>query len=497
MVGIDSREVVVETHLSNGLPGFAIVGMPETEVRESKERVRSAIINSGLKFPAGRITVNLAPADLPKAGGEYDLAIALGILGASGQLELESLRHTEILGELALDGEIRQVQEVIAAALATGSASRCLIAPASNGAELGLVSHSGIQLAASLLQLVDYVKNGAQLGFPRAQQGAQNRHRSTPSFQLVRGQPLGIRAVTIAAAGSHNLLMIGPPGCGKSMLAHNCAQLLPPLSEPDAMKVACIRSLSPNASDVATLFDPPFRNPHHSATSVALTGGGNRAMPGEVSLAHLGVLFLDEFAEFKPGVLDSLREPMEAGEITVTRANYRVKYPARFQLVAAMNPCPCGYSSDPKRQCRCAPTRLQHYQRRLSGPLLDRIDLQVELPALSSAELLDASEEDYDAVARWRQAQKQVKACRLLQLERGGKLNSDLRAEEVETLCRLSHKQRRHLGKVMDEVGLSARALHRVQHVARTLADLDAQPDIREAHLLEAIAMRRLQFLKR
>ena len=220
-------------------------------------------------------------------------------------------------------------------------------------------------------------------------------------------------------------------------------------------------------------------------------------MPGEVSLTHLGVLFLDEFDEFKPGVLDSLREPMEAGEITVTRANYRMKYPARFQLVAAMNPCPCGYSSDPKRQCRCAPNRLQHYQRRRSGPLLDRIDLQVELPALSSAELLDASEEDYDAVARWRQAQKQVKACRLLQLERGGKLNSDLRAEEVETLCRLSHKQRRQLGKVMDEVGLSARALHRVQHVARTLADLDAQPDIREAHLLEAIAMRRLQFLKR
>ena len=497
MVGIDAREVVVETHLSNGLPGFAIVGMPETAVRESKERVRSAIINSGLEFPARRITVNLAPADLPKAGGQYDLAIALGILSASGQLELESLRHTEILGELALDGEIRQVQGVIAAALAAGSASRCLIAPASNGAELGLVSHSGIQLAASLLQLVDYVKNGAQLGFPRAQQGAQNWHRSTPSFQLVRGQSLGIRAVTIAAAGSHNLLMIGPPGCGKSMLAHNCAQLLPPLSESDAMKVACIRSLSPNASDVATLFDPPFRDPHHSATSVALTGGGNRAMPGELSLTHLGVLFLDEIAEFKLSVLDSLREPMEAGEITVTQANYRVKYPARFQLVAAMNPCPCGYSSDPKRQCRCAPTRLQHYQRRLSGPLLDRIDLQVELPALSSAELLDTSEEDYDAVARWRQAQKQVKACWLLQLERGGKLNSGLRAEEVETLCRLSHKQRRQLGKIMDDLGLSARALHRIQRVARTLADLDAQPDIREAHLLEAIAMRRLQFLQR
>jgi magnesium chelatase family protein len=242
--------------------------------------VRSAIINSGLEFPVRRIIVNLAPADLPKAGGQYDLAIALGILGASDQLELESLGHTEILGELALDGEIRQVQGVIAAALAAGSASRCLIAPASNGAELGLVSHSGIQLAASLLQLVDYVKMTRSWG----QQGAQNRHRSKPSFQLVRGQPLGIRAVTIAAAGSHNLLMIAPPGCGKSMLAHNCAQLLPPLSESDAMKVACIRSLSHNAPDAATLFDPPLRSPHHSATSVALTGGGNRAMPGEVSL---------------------------------------------------------------------------------------------------------------------------------------------------------------------------------------------------------------------
>jgi magnesium chelatase family protein len=263
------------------------------------------------------------------------------------------------------------------------------------------------------------------------------------------------------------------------------------------MKVACIRSLSHNSSNAMALVDPPLRSPHHSATSVALTGGGNRAMPGEVSLAHLGVLFLDEFAEFKPSVLDSLREPMEAGEITITRANYRVKYPARFQLIAAMNPCPCGYCSDPKRHCRCAPSQLQHYQKRLSGPLLDRIDLQVELPALSSAELLDASEDDYDAVSRWRQAKKQVKACRALQLQRSGKLNSNLSAEEVETLCRLSSTQRKQLAMIMDELGLSARALHRVLRVARTLADFDEQPAISEAHLLEAIAMRRLQFLNR
>lgn len=309
--------------------------------------VRSAIINSGLEFPARRITVNLAPADLPKSGGQYDLASALGIIGASDQLPLDFLQHTEILGELALDGEIRQVQEVTAAALAAASVSRCLIAPVSNSAELGLVSHSGIQLAASLLQLVDHAKNGAQLEVPTAQQGARNRHRTIPLFQLVRGQPLGIRTVTIAAAGSHNLLMVVPLCCGKSMLAHNCAQLLPPLSESDAVKVACVRSLSQNGSDAATLFDPPLRSPNHSATSVALTGGGNRVMPGEVSFAHLGVLVLGEFAEFKPGMLDSLREEMEAGEITVTRANYRVKYPARFQLVAAMNPCPCGCGSDP------------------------------------------------------------------------------------------------------------------------------------------------------
>ena len=498
MVGIDAREVVVEAHLSNGLPGFAIVGMPETAVRESKERVRSAIINSGLEFPARRITVNLAPADLPKAGGQYDLAIALGILGASDQVELESLQHTEILGELALDGEIRQVQGVIAAALAARSESRPMIAPRANAEELDLVSYSGIKLATSLLQLVDHIKNGTSLeGLPDKQRRTRARHQSIPSFQLVRGQPLGIRAVTIAAAGSHNLLMVGPPGCGKSMLAHNCAQLLPPLSESDAMKVACIRSLSHNSSNAMALVDPPLRSPHHSATSVALTGGGNRAMPGEVSLAHLGVLFLDEFAEFKPSVLDSLREPMEAGEITITRANYRVKYPARFQLIAAMNPCPCGYCSDPKRHCRCAPSQLQHYQKRLSGPLLDRIDLQVELPALSSAELLDASEDDYDAVSRWRQAKKQVKACRALQLQRSGKLNSNLSAEEVETLCRLSSTQRKQLAMIMDELGLSARALHRVLRVARTLADFDEQPAISEAHLLEAIAMRRLQFLNR
>lgn len=488
----------METHLSNGLPGFAIVGMPETAVRESKERVRSAIINSGLEFPARRITVNLAPADLPKVGGQYDLAIALGILGASNQLELDGLQQIEILGELALDGEIRQVQGVIPAALAARSASRGMIAPRANAEELGLVSYSGIKLAASLLQVVDHIKNGTLMeGLTDKQRGTPGRQQSIPSFQLVRGQPLGMRAVIVAAAGSHNLLMVGPPGCGKSMLAHNCAQLLPPLSEADAMKVACIRSLLHSPKAAGPLNDPPIRSPHHSATSVALTGGGNRAMPGEVSLAHLGILFLDEFAEFKPCVLDSLREPMEAGEITITRANYRVKYPARFQLVAAMNPCPCGYCSDPKRHCRCAPTQLQHYQKRLSGPLLDRIDLQVELPALSSAELLDVSEDDYDAVARWRKAKQQVSACRALQLQRSGKLNSNLSAAEVETLCQLSSTQRKQLAMIMDELGLSARALHRVLRVARTLADFEAQSGISEEHLLEAVAMRRLQFLNR
>ena len=498
LVGIDALEVVVETHLSNGLPGFAIVGMPETAVRESKERVRSAIINSGLEFPARRITVNLAPADLPKAGGQYDLAIALGILGASNQIELDALQQTEILGELALDGEVRQVQGVIAAALAAKAASRKMLAPQANNEELELVPYNSITRVGSLLQVVDFIKNGAAAaGTPQRERSAQSRQPSIPSFQLVRGQPLGMRAVIIAAAGSHNLLMVGPPGCGKSMLAHNCAQLLPPLSVTDAMKVACIRSLLSSQCDESSLFDPPIRSPHHSATSVALTGGGSRALPGEVSLAHLGVLFLDEFAEFKPSVLDSLREPMEAGEISITRANYRVKYPARFQLVAAMNPCPCGYSSDPKRHCRCALTQLQHYQKKLSGPLLDRIDLQVELPALSSAELLDANLDEFDSVASWRRAKQQVATCRNLQYERAGKLNSALSAEEVESLCQLSSTQRKQLAMMMDELGLSARALHRVLRVARTLADFDDESGIKEQHLLEAIAMRRLQFLNR
>ena len=504
LLGIDARQVVVEIHLSNGLPGFALVGLPETAVRKSKERVRSAILNSGLEFSSRRITVNLAPADLPKAGGQYDLAIALGILGASGQLDLSTLHETEILGELALDGAVRQVPGTLAAALAAKKLGRSLLAPRANGAELNLASNASIRQVDSLLEVVDMLCDGGRLSGPvpggTAQcpdEAATHRRSETAAFHRVLGQPLGVRAVTVAAAGNHNLLMVGPPGCGKSMLAHNGTLLLPPLAESDAMEVACIHSLMRRLPSAASLYEPPLRSPHHSATSVALTGGGLQAMPGEVSLAHQGVLFLDEFAEFKPSVLDSLREPMETGEIGITRANYRVTYPARFQLLAAMNPCACGYRSDPRRSCRCSDQQLQHYQKKLSGPLLDRIDLQVELPSLSSAELFDAVPDADDSESAWQRRKSQVADCRALQMARSGKLNSRLSAAEVEQLCRLSAAQRRQLGAVMDQLGLSARALHRVQRVARTLADLDSSAQIKEAHLMEAVAPRRLEFLER
>lgn len=504
LLGIDARQVVVEIHLSNGLPGFALVGLPETAVRESKERVRSAILNSGLEFPSRRITVNLAPADLPKAGGQYDLAIALGILGASGQLDLSVLHETEILGELALDGAVRQVPGTLAAALAAKRLGRSLLAPRANGAELNLASNASIRQVDSLLEVVDMLCDGGRLSGPVPggtvhcpDEDATLRRSETAAFHRVLGQPLGVRAVTVAAAGNHNLLMVGPPGCGKSMLAHNGTLLLPPLAESDAMEVACIHSLMRTLPSAASLYAPPLRSPHHSATSVALTGGGLQAMPGEVSLAHQGVLFLDEFAEFKPSVLDSLREPMETGEIGITRANYRVTYPARFQLLAAMNPCACGYRSDPRRSCRCSDQQLQHYQKKLSGPLLDRIDLQVELPSLSSAELFDAVPDADDSESAWQRRKSQVADCRALQMARSGKLNSRLSAAEVEQLCRLSAAQRRQLGAMMDQLGLSARALHRIQRVARTLADLDASAQIKEAHLMEAVALRRLEFLER
>ncbi len=414
LFGIEAVEVNVEAHLSSGLPSFAIVGLPETAVKESKERVRSALINSGLSFPMERITVNLAPADLPKAGGRYDLAIAVAILIASQQLSARSsgqlvalLKDCEMVGELALNGELRPVSGVVQAALAAQSVGRPLLVPAANRAELRIV---GYPLARAVASLTDLLRFATQLAEDQktlfdenltheavkdtcTNQEATSQYR--PKFAPVRGQARALRALEIAAAGGHNLLMLGPPGSGKTLLATTLSKLLPQMSREEILEVASIRSAAVGSLSQGRALDlrsdcleRPLRAPHHSATMPALVGGGGDATPGEITLAHRGVLFLDELAEFKSSVLDALREPLEARVITLSRARYRVQFPANFQLVAAMNPCPCGYATDPQRECRCTPDRVRNYMGKVSGPLLDRFDLIIEVPALSHAELL-------------------------------------------------------------------------------------------------------------
>ncbi|MCG8413799.1 MAG: YifB family Mg chelatase-like AAA ATPase [Pseudomonadales bacterium] len=498
LLGIDAVEVTVETHLSNGLPGFAIVGMPETAVRESKERVRSAILNSGLEFPERRITVNLAPADLPKTGGQYDLAIAASILAASDQIPTDTLQHTELMGELALNGEVRAVRGVVAAIVAAKTAGKSVVLPAANSQETNLVAYDSVESVSSLLSFVALSRTGCSTDESACGWVTEVVETEESSFLNIRGQTLAKRAIQIAAAGRHDVLLVGPPGCGKTMLAQNLTALLPALSETEAMEVAAIRSVTGLPVNHNNLKHRPIRSPHHSATHVALVGGGAKANPGEVTLAHRGVLFLDEFSEFKPGALDALREPMEVGEITLSRANYRIRYPADFQLVAAMNPCPCGYASDRRRECRCPPERVSRYLGKLSGPLLDRMDLSIELPGLTQAELLQQdtiSEEEN--TQWWLDAKQRVQECQQRQLERACKLNNALTSNELEVHCRLNQSLRKLLANTMEQLGLSARSVHRIIKVARTIADLAGKDEIEREDLLEAIALRRSDCLQR
>lgn len=493
LLGVDALEVTVETHLSNGLPAFAIVGLPETAVKESKERVRSAIINSGLEFPTRRITVNLAPADLPKAGGRYDLAIALSILIASGQLERKTLENIEVLGELALDGSIRAVEGVVCAILAAKKQTNRILLPAANREELDLVAYEYSYRASSLSQLFQALTRG--MPTPEFPPRAKNRVRESryqDNFRQIKGQAFAKRALQIAAAGGHNLLMIGPPGSGKTLLANLLIKLLPCLSEAEALEVAIIKSVARQPFQQCDWSQRPIRSPHHTATSASLVGGGNRASPGEISLAHRGVLFLDELSEFKPSVLDALREPLESGEITVSRANYRVKFPANFQLLAAMNPCPCGYASDPHHECRCTEERINRYLSKLSGPLLDRIDLIIEVPALSQVELLQEADDDLN----WNEVCLKIDACREGQMQRAGRLNSDLQLADLKKYCNLDKQQRAGLASIMDKLSLSARATHRIIKMARTIADFEGRAAIDERDLLEAISYRRCQISK-
>ena len=484
-LGVEAPAVAVEVHLSGGLPSLSIVGLPETAVKESRERVRSALITAGFDFPQRRITINLAPADLPKEGGRYDLAIALGILSASGQIKADGLAGYEVIGELALSGAVRPVTGALPVSVACGDAGRTLIVPADNADEAALAGDTPVLAVRHLLQLCEHLRGGEQLPRHRPS-NAGSSAVSMPDLCEVRGQLQARRALEVAAAGMHNLLLQGPPGSGKSMLASRLPGLLPPLQRQQSLAVAAVHSVAGLPVEAICAGRRPFRAPHHTASAVALVGGGGRPRPGEISLAHQGVLFLDELPEFPRRVLEVLREPLESGEILISRAARSTRYPARFLLVAAMNPCPCGYFGDGTERCQCSPDQIQRYQQRISGPLLDRIDLQLSVPALRPQELLTpAAPAESSAAVRAR-----VVAAQALQLERQGCVNRDLDSRALEQHCALPPAARTLLARVMARHHLSARACHRLLRVARTLADLEQSPDLRESHLLEALMFR-------